>query len=344
MKMLRILYVSSTRAPWYKKGVSAAEHFSKAPYSIDAIGYNLEKRGWAVAWLGWKDTTNPFHLAKEIDDFKPDIIYTYGSTVALHPLFCRRFLCRHKAFKVVHGWDDHYGRIWGNIIGWPGKVFMDWMEKRIVKNSDAVVTLSYELQKIGRHWGVECKYIPNGADPIEGLSRSDKIKLEGRFNIVYTGDKAKWKRTDDVCRSMRKLPTDIKLYLTGKKEAYLEEYASENCIFLGWLTKEEQFGVMSQADAFVCTSDQDCNAKLQEYLRWKKPMLAYDGEANNFFKNGETAFLAKDGDYAPLIRRLADDPALCRRISENAAREIPIYSWAEIAEQFEEYFMGLMAQ
>ena len=73
-------------------------------------------------------------------------------------------------------------------------------------------------------------------------------------------------------------------------------------------------------------------------------MLAYDGEANNFFKNGETAFLAKDGDYAPLIRRLADDPALCRRISENAAREIPIYSWAEIAEQFEAYFRGLMAR
>ena len=112
--------------------------------------------------------------------------------------------------------------------------------------------------------------------------------------------------------------------------------------FLGWLTKEDQFNVMSQADAFVCTSDQDCNAKLQEYLRWKKPILAYDGEANNFFKNGETALLAKDGDYAPLIMRLANDPALCRRIAENAAREIPVYSWAEIAKLFEEYFMELV--
>ena len=344
MQKPRILYVSSTRAPWYAKGVGAAEHFAEAPYSIDAIGYNLERRGWDVAWLGWKDTTNPFHLAREIDEFKPDIIYTYGSTVALHPLFCRKFLCRHKAFKVVHGWDDHYGRIWGNMFGLPGTLLMNWMEARIVKNSDAVVTLSYELQKIGRRWGVECRYIPNGADPIEGLARSDRIKLEGRFNIVYTGDKARWKRTDDVCRAMRALPSDIKLYLTGRKEAYLEKYASENCIFLGWLTKEEQWGVMAQADAFVCTSDQDCNAKLQEYLRWKKPILAFDGEANNFFKNGETALLAKDGDYAPLIRQLADDPALCRRISENAAREIPVYSWAEIAEQFEGYFMRLMAQ
>ena len=226
-----MIYVSSTRFAWFESQ-SAAEHFAEAPYSINAIGFNLERRGWSVGWCGWKGSKNPFALARRIDDFKPDIIYTYGSTVALHPLFCRRFLCKHKAFKVVHGWDDHYGRIWGDLFGWSGKVFMNWMEKRIVKNSDAVVTLSYELQKIGRKWGVECKYIPNGADPIENLPRSDKIKLEGRFNIVYTGDKAKWKRTSDICKSMAKLPKDIKLYLTGRNEDYLARYASDNCIFL----------------------------------------------------------------------------------------------------------------
>lgn len=338
----RILYASSTRRSGFENQ-DALAHYQEAPYSIEAIGYNLSKLGWEVCWCGWASTHNPFRLAKRIDDFKPDIVYSHGSLLALHPLFCRRFLCKHKAFKVVHGWDDHYGRIWGNLIGWPGKVFMNWMEKRIVKNSDAVVTLSYELQKIGRGWGVECKYIPNGADQIETLPRAGNIKLEGRFNIVYSGDKAKWKRTDDICAAMAKLPRDIKLYLTGRTEKYLDKYASDNCIFLGWLTKEEQFNVMSQADAFVCTSDQDCNAKLQEYLRWKKPILAYDGEANNFFKNGETALLAKNGDYAPLIEKLAADPALCRRIAENAAREIPVFSWREIAQQFADYFEGLMA-
>ena len=199
--MKRILYVSSTRRPWFESQ-SCEEHFRNAPYSIDAIGYNLEKLGWIVAWCGWKTSKSPRSLAKKIDEFKPDIIYTYGSTVALHPLLCRRFLCKHKAFKVVHGWDDHYGRIWGDLFGWPGKVLMNWMEKRIVKNSDAVVTLSYELQKIGRKWGVECKYIPNGAEPFEKLTVKGDIKLEGRFNIVYTGDKAKWKRTADICATM----------------------------------------------------------------------------------------------------------------------------------------------
>lgn len=339
----RLLFVSSTRRKGFENQ-DASAHYLEAPYSIEAIGYNLAKIGWDVHWCGWSATHNPFRLAKHIDEFKPDIVYSHGSLLALHPLLCRRFLCRHKAFKVVHGWDDHYGRIWNNMFGWPGKVLMDWMEKCIVKNSDAVVTLSYELQKIGRRWGVECKYIPNGADPIDMLTVKGDIKLTGRFNIVYSGDKAKWKRTEDICSAMTRLPKDIKLYLTGRKEAYLEKYASENCIFLGWLTKEEQFNVMSQADAFVCTSDQDCNAKLQEYLRWKKPILAYDGEANNFFRNGENALLAKDGDYVPLIEKLAADPELCRRISENAARDIPVYSWAEIAEQFEAYFAQIVLQ
>lgn len=338
--MNRILFVSSSRSLWFESQ-NAAEHFSAAPYSVDAIGYNLEKRGWAVGWAGWKSSRNPFRLARRIDEFRPDVIYTYGSAVALHPLFCRRWLCRWKDFKVVHGWDDHYGRIWGDLAGWPGRVFMDWMEKRIVRNSDAVVTLSYALQKIGRRWGVDCHYIPNGADPIEDLKVADGPKLEGSFKIVYTGDKARWKRTADICEAMRQLPKDIKLYLTGQMEDYLRPYASDNCIFLGWLAKEEQFAVMAQADAFVCTSDQDCNAKLQEYLRWRKPILAYDGEANNFFRNGENALLAKNGDYAPLIMRLAGDPALCRRIAENAARDIPVYSWAEIAAQFEAFFEGL---
>lgn len=333
----RILFASSTRRAGFENQDPAA-HYRDAPYSIEAIGYNLARRGWKVRWCGWNTTRSPLRLAREIDGFKPDIVYSYGAITALHPLLCRRALCKWKDFKVVHGWDDHYGRIWGDLAGWPGRAFMDWMERRIVKNSDAVVTLSYELQKIGRRWGVECHYIPNGADPVEGLNITDGPKLDGRFKLVYTGDKARWKRTEDICKAMRSVPKDVKLYLTGRMEDYLKPYASENCVFLGWLSKPEQYAVMSQADAFVCTSNQDCNAKLQEYLRWKKPILAFDGEANNFFKNGENALLAKDGDYAPLIMRLVSDPELCRRIAENAAREIPVYSWAEIAGQFEEFF------
>lgn len=342
---MTILYVSSSRSAWFESP-DAAEHFRSAPYSIDAIGYNLEKLGWKVCWAGWKTTHNPFTLAKKIDEVKPDIIYTYGSTVALFPVILRKLhICKHRKFNVVHGWDDPYGRVWGEMFGWPGKVFMNWMEKRIVKNSDAVVTLSYALQKKGAGWGVDCKYIPNGADPIPvqsanpTISQSDNApRLAGRYNLVYTGDKVRWKRTEDICRAMRELPKDVKLYLTGSVPDYLKPYASENCIFLGFVPKATQLAVMAQADAFVSTSNQDCNAKLQEYLRYKKPILGFDGEANYFFKNGHNALLAKDGDYVPLIKRLLEEPELGPTLVANAAAEIPVYSWREIAQQFEAYF------
>lgn len=340
---MRILFVSSSRSPWYAKGTSAAAHFAAAPYSIDAIGYNLERMGWTVAWLGWRDTANPLRLAKEIDAFRPDIVYTYGSTAAVWPIVLKRVLCRHRRFLVVHGWDDHYDRIWNERFGWLGKVVMLAVQKFLVTRSDAVVTLSYALQKLGRSWGVDCAYIPNGADPVDRASAKGTIHLEGRFKLVYTGDKVKWKRTADICRAMRSLPHDIKLYLTGRDEDYLRPFLSDNCISLGWLTKDDQRAVMSQADAFVCTSNQDCNAKLQEYLRWQRPILALKGEADNFFTDGENALLADDGDYAPLVLRLANDPALCRRLAENAARQIPVYSWFEIAQKFDAYFRGMLS-
>lgn len=339
----RILYVSSSRAPWYAKGVDANTHFSKAPYSIDAIGYYLEKIGWQVSWLGMSDTGNPFRLAREIDAFRPSIVYTYGSTSAIWPIFLKRCLCRYRDFVVVHGWDDHYDRIWNEMFGFPGKLLMLLVQKFLVKHSDAVVTLSYALQKLGRKWGVECKYIPNGADPIPANHAPPRIRLNGRFKLVYTGDKARWKRTADICRAMRCVPDDIKLYMTGRDEKYLRKYLSPNCISLGWLSKTDQYSVMRQADAFVCTSNQDCNAKLQEYLRWGKPILALHGEMDNFFKDGENALLADDGDYAPLISRLADDPQLCRRLAENAARQLPVCSWAEIAQRFDAHFAKLLA-
>lgn len=336
--MKRIFFVSSTRSEWFDNQ-DPEEHVKAAPYSVDAIGYNLHRLGWTVAWAGWTTTRNPFCLAKRIDEFKPDVIYTYGALVSLHPIFCRRFLCRHTAFKVVHGWDDHYERIWGEMFGWLGRVFMSWLQKRIILNSDAVVTLSFALQKLGASWGVNCHYIPNGADEIDASRVQGEIRLEGRFNLVYTGDKAKWKRTAEICEAMRHVPKDIKLYLTGRKEMYLNAYASENCIFLGWLSKEEQWNVMRQADAFVVTADQDCNAKLQEYLRWKKPILGYDGEANNFFKNGRTAILTRD--YPSAILRLANDSALCRDMAARATEEIPVHTWLEIAGLFECLFEKL---
>jgi len=205
-----------------------------------------------------------------------------------------------------------------------------------------VVTLSLHNLERGRRWGVESHFIPNGADePIYDPSCCS-IRLEGRFNIVYTGDQARWKRTTDACDAMRRLPSDIRLYLTGQHYPYLDSFASENCIFLGFLSRNDQLCVMAQADALVVTADQECNAKIQEYLRFQKPIVAYDGRPGLFFTNGRNALLTKD--YAKAFQELADSPALCRELAKNAARDLPVESWGEIARRFDRLFCQLLAE
>ncbi len=338
MTTKRILLVCSERTDWFETA-SDLEHFTRHPYSVRAILYHLSLQGWQTGRAGWKTSSSLKSLARRIDEFKPSIIYTYGSTVALNPLLCRRFLCKWKAFKVIHGWDDVYGDIWGEIAGWPGRLLMNIVERQIVTRSDHVVTLSYFLQSRGKKWGVDCHYIPNGADKPVFDPSACAIRLEGDLKLVYTGDQAKWKRTAEICEAMRHVAKNIKLYLTGHPYPYLAPYASDNCIFLGYVSKNDQLCVMNQADVLVCTADQDCNAKLQEYLRFKKPILGYDGRMNLFFKNGVNALLTRN--YAEAITTLYRQPNLRAALATNAERDIPVFTWSEIAAQFETFFSTL---
>ncbi|MDD5707947.1 MAG: glycosyltransferase [Kiritimatiellae bacterium] len=338
--MKRFLIVVSDQTGRFDEHTPAKAHFEQSPFSLAAIRYHLELLGWTTCYAPVATAAHPLRLARLIDRFAPDIVYTYGGTVSLHPLFCRRFLCRHRRFKVVHGWDDVYGEVWRSVYGRVPGILMDWMERRIIRNSDAVVTLSYYNQMRGRQWGVESHYIPNGADEPQVDCSACDIRLQGRFKLVYTGAMDRWKRTWEVCEAMRRLPSDIRLYLTGPGSERMREYASENCIFLGFLPRQQQLCVMSQADALVVTADQDCNAKLQEYLRFKKPILGYDGRLNLFFKNGRNALLTRD--YAAAIQRLAADAELRAALVRHAAADIPVYSWLEIARQFEDFFEQLM--
>jgi len=90
----------------------------------------------------------------------------------------------------------------------------------------------------------------------------------------------------------------------------------------------------------VVTADQECNAKIQEYLRFDKPIVAFDGRPALFFTHERNALLTRD--YAAAFRRLAADPDLCGRLVENAAYDLPVDSWAEIAQCFDKFFRELL--
>lgn len=342
MRQHSVLFFSSSRTDQDTATKSAQDHYRIAPYSIGAIQYNLEKLGWRTAYVTYKTTAHPIRASKYLDDFAPDVVYTYGALTALVPLFCRRWLCKRKDFRVVHGWDDVYSDIWRDCYGHIAESAMKVWQRQIICKSDHVVTLSHYLQQLGKSWGKDCHFIPNGAD-IPDLNNlpATAPKLRGKFNIVYTGDQSYWKQAWMACDAMKSLPDDIHLYFTGRTAPCVKERLRSNCTSLGWLSKAEQLSVMSQADAFVVTADMDCNAKLQEYLRFKKPIVAYDGRANLFFTKGRNALLTKD--FATAFRQLAEDPSLCQELAKHAAEDIYVHTWAEIASLFDTYFRGILS-
>lgn len=333
----KILYITSSRNKYTASG-SIEDYYRLLPYGQAAVLYNLVRLGWEERRLALWGSLRLRRVGRTMEQFDPAVVFT-NSVAGLMPVCSRRLFSRWRG-PVVHGWDDFYEVIWRLNFGWCAGRFMRWFERQIVVHSDYIITISLYNKKRAESWGKRAWYVPNGCDvPQFDLSASG-IRLDGRMKLVYCGDQGAYKRTGDIVRAMSRVPPDIKLYLIGTPNPALRRYASANVIFLGRLPENDKWSVMSQADVLVCTADTDCNAKFHEYLRMKKPILGYDGIANHLFRNRVNAFLTRD--YPAAITELAESPELRVRLAENAARDIPVHPWREIARQYDLAFTEII--
>lgn len=338
MTVKRLLYVASVRDRSQIEA-SAAECFTKWPIYNWALLFNLESLGWQTRKCGLRESLSPFRLAPIISSYDPHVIYSYWGTTSLQPILAREFLLRWRG-PIVHAWDDYYDEIWTANFGRGAGWVMRLIEYLVIRHSDYIFTISRHNEQRARRLGKRVWYIPNGCDIPQYDPSECSVKLDGALNLVYCGDQHRYKRTPDILEAMARVPRNVKLYLVGATYEYVKEYESENVINLGPRWGNDKWSILSQADVLVCTADQDCNAKFQEYLRMKKPILAYDGRPNLLFKNRQNAFLTKD--YASAIMELYQSPDLRKRLAENAARDIPVFTWREIAEKYDSAFSEVL--
>ncbi len=329
--MRRILYITSSRNRIVT--LPTTERFyNAAPHGVAASLYFLEKLGWENRRLGFRESWNPLRVARVMNEFHPDVVYTYGVT-ALSPIVAQR-LFRAWRCPIVHGWEDCYGDIWSNVAGHAFGLLVHLWERQIIRRSDYITTPSFALQNRAQAWGKRVWRIPNGAEEIPTFDRTKcTLQLQGAMKLVHLGDQGKYKHTEDVVHAMARVPKEIKLYLVGNPNRDLLKYASENVIFTGPVSWEDLWGVLDQADVLVCTAHQDCNGKFYHYLRAKKPILGYDGDPNLQFKNHINALLTRD--YAAAIMELYSSPELRMTLATNAFRDIPVLTWQEVAQQFD---------
>jgi glycosyltransferase involved in cell wall biosynthesis len=336
--MKRVLYITSSRHR-FLLNASTDEVYARWPHGMGAILFHLQEMGWESRRIGFWQACNPWKLARVIRAFRPTVIWTYGLTW-IFPAWARRLSGWHA--PILHGWEDCNSDIWANIVGrWFGRL-VNLVEKPTVCRADFVVSAAFDLCNRARAWGRPVQYIPNGADLPEFDPAKCKFEMTGKMNVVHVGDQSRHKHTEDVVKVMAGLPKEIKLYLVGVPNPALLKYASDNVIFTGFVSYNDLWTILSRADVAVNTSHQDVNGKLSYYLRMKKPILAWDGKANLMFKNRENALLTRD--YAAALLELYRSPELRQRLAENAARDIPVPTWREVAEQYDRLFAEIGAR
>lgn len=140
-------------------------------------------------------------LIHKLNAFKPEVVLS-GNT----PLFvqdCIQKYCKQKHIKYVYWCQDIYAiaiekivRKKIGLLGWPVWQFFYALEKRLLKNSDAIISITDDFDVIFKNWRVEkskITCIPNWA-PINDIALvlkenpwSSKHDLQNKFCVVYTG-------------------------------------------------------------------------------------------------------------------------------------------------------------
>ena len=69
---------------------------------------------------------------------------------------------------------------------------------------------------------------------------------------------------------------------------------------------------------------------------------ATEGQRPAFEKHKVFLYAEDLQHFAEAFRQLADNPDLGRGLAAQAAVDLPVHSWAEIAEKFDTYFRGLL--
>lgn len=111
--------------------------------------------------------------------------------------------------------------------------------------------------------------------PIGGESHDSS----GVNNYFLTGGRLeRAKNFDLIIKAFNKLRWPLKVYGRGSQEKYLRQIASKNIEFLGWISEEEKWQLLTECKAFVCAAtDEDFGITPVEAQAAGRPVIAFRG-------------------------------------------------------------------
>ncbi|PGH59153.1 glycosyl transferase [Azospirillum palustre] len=244
-----------------------------------------------------------------------------------------------------------YHRLAGPVIGW------------LWRRSSAVVANSDGLAGLARRFAPDqpIAIIPNGVDATRfspaDAGPADAGNAGDRLSLLFVGRVVRQKGLDVLFEALASLPDGMRsrIGLTivgdGPARPELEAQAarlalSERIVFRGWLGRDELPAAYRAADAFVFPSrDEGMPNVVLEAMAAGLPVVATRIAGNRDLVVEEETGLMLDADDTPALAaalaRLAEDPALRRRLGEGGRRRVvEHFSWRAVAAAYRDLMLA----
>ncbi|MBI2558001.1 glycosyltransferase family 4 protein [Candidatus Woesearchaeota archaeon] len=220
--------------------------------------------------------------------------------------------------------------------------FLRWLEKKSVKNSDAVIVISPHLKHIadsieaGKSVLIENMAVfDNKAAKKDVFNLKRKLKLKNEKVIMYTGTFEVNQGLDLLIGTVPivlKFSKNVKYVLVGGEKNQIEKLkeladklnVSEYVIFTGQKSEKEIPSCLAIADVVVSPRSKGTNTplKIYSYLKSGKPIVATDIYSHTQVLNKNVAVLTKldESSFADGIIKLLKDNVLRKKLSTNSKK------------------------
>ncbi len=230
----------------------------------------------------------------------------------------------------------------------------------VFKRADIVTAISADLKEraVKNKIGCQIQIIPNGVD-VEEFSKNFteqelnelKSKLskkpEDKF-IIHTGRSVLKNAVDDIIKSLKFLPDNIKFLAvgTGPDDENLKKMAKslrlgERVIFAGFVGQKEMIKYLKVSDVFVRPSlSEGLGNSFLEAMAAGIPVIGTPvGGIPDFLKDGQTGLFCKVRDpesIAEKIKIIFENSVLRQNLIKNAKELVfKNYDWKLVAQKME---------
>ena len=216
-----------------------------------------------------------------------------------------------------------------------------WPQRLLLKNADAIVTVSETTKRqMLKHklTNKEITVIQNAAEPCEFVER--KNRSDSR-DLIYMGSFIGYKNVETLIRGMGLIP-DHRLILTSRiserRKSELERLARESGAqveFRGGVSDAEYFEILRNVKALVSASlDEGFGIPLVEAMERGTPVIHSDIEI--FYEVAADAGISfprfSPDDFAQAVLEISN-PDYWQELSDNALRQADEFTWPKSAKQ-----------